>query len=238
MDWRAAKDYGFTAELDAAGWAWQFLRRCPEYRADHAWFAATWHALEAEYGVPPERDFFRWKQDSRAWRAEAEIAGCGTDLCPGENDQVLIECWMGAKWGFRKFPVDPAVDFPEALAWRDQPIEVEPVCAAQVDLFPAERVALGFDLSLPLDAQLEAARRKLALLRHGMAKSGALPPLSLRQGAPVWRVWLRMLDGLDAGAGLPEIGLALELADPAGALAAARVTCRKGYRRILMLADR
>lgn len=238
MNWREAKDYGFTAELDATGWAWQFLRRCPEYRTDHAWFAETWRALEAEYGAPPERDFFRWKQDPRSWRGESEIAGCGTETCPGENDQVLIECWMGAKWGFRKFPIDPAVDFPKELAWRDQPVQVEPVSASEVGLFSQERVALGFDLSLPIDSQLEAARRKLALLRHGLAKSGALPPQSVRLGAAPWTVRLRLLDGLDAGASLLDIGTALELADPEDTLTSALFICRKGYRRMLLLTDR
>jgi hypothetical protein len=235
MDWRRKGDYAFTALLDASGWAWQFLRRCPDYRRDHAWFIAAWNALEADYGAPPHRDFFRWKQDPRAWRGEAEIAGCGSDVCPGENDQVLIECWMGAKWGFRKFPVDPAVDFPEELAWRERSIRVEPVSAEELAALPPERIALGFDLGLPLEAQLEAARRKLALLRHDLAKSGRLPALSVRMGAPVWAGWLRMLDGLDAGAKLSEIALELDLADPDAELAAARAMSAAGYRRILMM---
>lgn len=237
MDWRQARDYGFTAELDAAGWAWQFLRRSPAYRTDFAWFSETWRALEAEHGTPPNRDFFRWKQDPRAWRAEAEIADCGTDVCPGENDRVLIECWMGAKWGFRKFPIDPAVDFPRELAWREQPITVEPVSAREIEAFTPERLAMGFDLSLPLDAQMEAARRKLVLLRHGLAKSGGLPPLNTRKGIPIWAKWLRLLDGLDVGATLREIGLELEFTDPDAESAAARAMSGGGYRRILMLAD-
>lgn len=235
MDWRRDGDYAFTARLDAAGWAWQFLRRCPAYRADHRWFIAIWRALEADYGVPPRRDFFRWKQDPRAWRAEAEIAGCGTEVCPGENDQVLIECWMGAKWGFRKFPIDPSQDFPEELAWRDHPISLAAGSGRQEGA-PA-RITLTFDLALPLDAQLEAARRELALRRHGLAKSGHLPPLTVRQGAPTWEKWLRLLDGLDSGAPLPEIGQTLDLADPERSAREARAMSEGGYRRILMLPD-
>lgn len=237
MDWRRATDYAFTAELDAAGWAWQFLRRCPEYREDHAWFETVWRALEADYGSPPRRDFFRWKQDPRAWRAEVEILGCSAEVCPGQNDQVLIECWMGAKWGFRQFPIDPAVDFPHDLAWREESMVVEPISALEVGSLSSERVALGFDLGLPLDTQLEAARRKLALLRHGLAKSGELPPLTPRQGAPIWAKWLRLLDGAETGAGMAELGQRLELPDPAVAWAAARTMSGGGYRRILKLAD-
>ena len=237
MDWRRAEDYRFTAGMDAAGWAWQFLRRCEGYRADYAWFMATWRELEADYGKPPERDFFRWKRDRRAWRAESEISGCGADTCPGENDQVLIECWMGAKWGFRKFPIDPAEDFPVELAWREQPLTVERLTAGEIDPLPPARVALGFDLSLPLDGQLAMARRELALLRHGLAQSGALPPPSLKRGAPRWTLWLRLLDARDAGAFADEIGPVLDLADPSPDLAAALAMSRGGYRRILMLGD-
>lgn len=234
-DWHDATGYAFAESLDAAGWAWQFLRRCPEYRADYAWFDSVWQALEAEYGVPPQRDYFRWKQDPRAWRPEAEIAGCGTEACPGENDQVLIECWMGAKWGFRKFPIDPAVAFPENLAWREQPVTVETADVDALAGLTAQQVALGFDLALPLDIQIEAARRKLALLRHGLAKSGQLPPLTVRQGAALWAGWLRLLDATEAGVPLADIGRALGMADPPGALAQARVMSRQGYRRILQL---
>ncbi|NJL73615.1 MAG: hypothetical protein HC888_19890 [Candidatus Competibacteraceae bacterium] len=34
LDWRTASDYDYTATLDADGWAWEFLRRNQEYRAD------------------------------------------------------------------------------------------------------------------------------------------------------------------------------------------------------------
>ena len=69
MDWRQAEAYAWCSELTAPEWAWQFLRRNPEYRADYAWFISVWRDLEGLYGAPPERDFFRWRQDPRAWRS-------------------------------------------------------------------------------------------------------------------------------------------------------------------------
>ena len=88
-----------------------------------------------------------------------------------------------------------------------------------------------------LDGQLAMARRELTLLRHGLAQSGALPPPSLKRGAPRWTLWLRLLDARDAGAFADEIGPVLGLADPAPDLAAALAMSRGGYRRILMLGD-
>jgi hypothetical protein len=213
------------------------LRREPAYRADYAWFIAAWHQLEATYGAPPNRDYFRWKQDPRAWRAEAEIAGCGTEVCPGENEQVLIECWMGAKWGFRKFPIDPAIDLPDDLAWRDFPVDVAVVAPSAIPELrqSPEMLALMFDLSLPLPAQLEAAKRQLIAARQARARTGDLPPRGLREGAPVWRRSLRLLDALEAGATQASIGEILDLADTEREASTAIAMSGGGYRRILML---
>jgi hypothetical protein len=237
MDWRHDADYAFCEQLDLAGWAWQFLRREPEYRADFRWFISLWHQLEAEYGAPPQRDFFRWKQDPRAWRAEAEITGCGTDLCPGENDQVLIECWMGAKWGFRKFPIDPTINLPEELAWREHPVNIEVLTPASISGRPQapEKLALNFDLSLPLPAQLEAAKHQLITSRQLRIQAGVLPPRNVREGASIWRLWLRLLDALEARETLDSIGDTFALTNLNSEVTAARAMCGGGYRRILML---
>lgn len=101
MDWRDAVSYEFEPPLAREEWAWQFLRRNPEYAADYAWFIATWRALEANYGAPPRRDFFRWRQDPRACRAADELAGCSAETCPGENDQVLIAGRSGSDYWTR-----------------------------------------------------------------------------------------------------------------------------------------
>ena len=110
-DWRHPNDYSYTAALSAERWAWEFLRRNPEYRHDWQAFITRWCSLEADYGKAPNRDFSRWKNDPRAYVSEQD-----TDLiCPDElgaaciieDNKILIECWMGAKWGFYKFPLDP-----------------------------------------------------------------------------------------------------------------------------------
>ncbi len=237
MDWRLDADYAFCEQLDLAAWAWQFLRREPAYRADYAWFIALWRQLEAKYGAPPQRDFFKWKQDARAWRAESELAGCGPEICPGENDQVLIECWMGAKWGFRKFPLDPDIDLPDDLAWREFLVDVTVIdadSAATLRQKP-EMLALNFDLALPLPAQLDAAKRHLIAARQLRAQAGSLPPRSLREGAPIWRHWLRILDALEAGAKLDSIGETLTLHAPEQEIASALAMRGGDYRRILLL---
>ena len=36
LDWRKLADYEFTQDLTLDEWAWEFLRRCPEYRQEWA----------------------------------------------------------------------------------------------------------------------------------------------------------------------------------------------------------
>lgn len=232
LDWQQTADYAFCQQLDLSGWAWQFLRRNPAYQADYAEFIDLWRQLEAAYGEPPHRDFFKWKQDPRAWRAEAEIADCGSEVCPGENEQVLIECWMGAKWGFRKFPIDPAIALPEALAWREFPIEVGIIESGMFEQ-STTMLALNFDLALPLPAQLEAAKLRLVAARKRQAQ--ALPPRNPREGAEIWQRWLRILDALAAGASSTLIAHTLRLDDPENQVTAATTMQHGGYRRLLML---
>ncbi len=238
MDWRLEADYAYCQQLDLSGWAWQFLRRNPAYQADYTEFMTLWQQLEKAYGAPPKRDFFKWKQDPRAWRAEAEIAACSSEICPGENDQVLIECWLGAKWGFRKFPIDPAILLPDALSWREFPIQVEAIETGRFTPSP-DKLALIFDLALPLPAQLEAAKHRLIAASNRCARSGELPPRNLRDGAAIWLTQLRILDALAAGETWALIAQALDLsaAEPKVAvITEAAIAMRDGgYRRLLML---
>jgi len=168
-----ADAYAHCATLPRDQWAWEFLRRNPDYRADYQRFIAIWRTLEAEYGAPPKRDFQRWKQDPRAYGplpGDAELAAPSGELCV-VDDRVLLECWMGAKWGFYKFPLDPerSAPPPDELSWRPPPQPaLPPDTIYQLDI--------SFDLSLPLPPQLEAARFRLVsraaeLRRSGLAAS-------------------------------------------------------------------
>jgi hypothetical protein len=226
-------------QLDVGQWAWEFLRRNPAYQADYREFIALWQALEADYGAPPNRDYPRWKNDPRASRPAWDPSlSSGAACAADDEDKQLIECWMGAKWGFRKFPLDPAINLPEELTWREFPIDVEVIDAhtgAEPPRTP-EKLTLRFDLSLPLPAQLEAAKRQLIAARQLRAKTGSLPPRNLREGVSIWRLWLRLLDALDAGASINSIAETLALSNPARDATAAIAMRSGGYRRILMLA--
>lgn len=174
-------------------WAWEFLRRNPDYQADYHRFIALWRALEADYGAPPRRDFQRWKKDPRAYGplpGDGELEHPAGELCVGEDERVLLECWIGAKWGFYKFPLDPELATPPGpseLAWRPPPQPALPPDEAY-------RLDISFDLSLPLPPQLEAAKFRLVSRAAELRRRGLAAPMTVEGQCLRWTQMLRLLD--------------------------------------------
>ncbi len=242
-DWRNPEAYSFAQCLNREQWAWEFLRRNPDYRRDWAAFAATWRDLEAAYGRPPNRDFPAWRQDPRAWVHAAE---CPEGECRVDQDKVLIECALGARFGFHKFPPDPADDDPVGagrLTWREIPLEpirelgLEDQVGLQAGLGSDPALAvLAFDLSRPLRGQLEQAKRQLQLLQRRRVRAGTLTLLSVAGLRGHWTHALRLLDAEADGAGVL-VDLCGD-APPDGLLAEAKRLRDGGYLEILDLPER
>lgn len=198
QQWRDADAYRFTEQLSVRQWIWEFLRRNPAYQEDWQWFMPRWQALEQAYGRPPERDFQAWKQDPRAYLTVDDAGG----ECRVDQDKVLIECWMGEKWGFYKFPLDPATNNPVSevqLTWR-QPVLV-PVCVAATDMdYLGQRsdcVALGFQLNNQLKEQIETAKRYLQAQQSKRRRQGQIAIQKRSELAKEWCLMLRYLDGIN-----------------------------------------
>jgi hypothetical protein len=224
-----ADAYAHCAALTRDQWAWEFMRRNPDYQANYRRFIALWRALEADYGAPPRRDFQRWKRDPRAYGplpGEAALAAPSGELCMGDDDRVLLECWMGAKWGFYRFPPDPdrtAPPGPDELAWRPQPApEHRPADDAY-------RLDIPFDLSLPLPPQLEAARFRLVNRAAELRRRGLTAPMTVASQRTRWTRLLSLLDAEAAGEEMAETDAPL--------LHEARAMAQGGYLGILRLTD-
>ncbi|MBC2731962.1 DUF6499 domain-containing protein [Thiobacillus sp.] len=216
--------YAYCAVLTRDQWAWEFLRRNPDYRSDYRRFITLWHALEADYSAPPNRDFSKWKLDPRAYGplpGDVEREVLSGELCVGDDDRVLLECWMGAKWGFYKFPLDPERGTPpgaDELSWRPplQPApHIDEVC----------RLDVSFDLSLPLPPQLEAAKFRLVGRAAELRRQGILAPKTVANQCARWIRMLRVLDG-----DMPPEGNLDDLRE-------AQAMTQSGYLDILRLAD-
>ncbi len=204
-------------DLDIGGWAWEFLRRNPQYQTDYHEFVSVWQSLESDYGAPPNRDFNRWTNDPRATRpawdpSRTTGATCTTD----DEERQLIECWMGAKWGFYQFPQNPSLP-----AWElESPINWRPAPGFRLDR-PAKSPAdiqLSFDLALPLPAQLEAAKSYLISKQAALRRQGEAAPHTLENRREHWAGLLAMLD-----------------TETGGLLSEARWMTVQGYREILRL---
>jgi len=185
--WDNPEDYRFTETLSVAQWMWEFLRRNSAYREDWEWFNETWQLLESRYGKPPNRDFSRWEADPLAYRQA------------NDEDRVLIECWMGEKWGFYKFPLSPDTDIPligEQLTWREVEWPAVKVGVAATEYLGAadDKIALGFDLELPLRQQLETAKRFLQARQARLKRAKVLILRTLESQRERWRSMLRLLD--------------------------------------------
>lgn len=241
-DWRNGEDYLFTETLNAGQWAWEFLRRNPDYQRDWQWFDQTWRVLETRYGKPPARDFQAWKRDPAAYRIVDDASG----ECRVDEDKVLIECWMGAKWGFYKFPLDPATDRPligEQLSWREVDKEITPVDTADSPYLgeDSRRIALGFELDLPLRGQLEAAKQFLQRRQARLRRSGEVILRSVTACRPRWTLMLRLLDAAQSAGKLSvpvelqsETGRQLDLV---ALLAEANALVDGGYRMLPLLPE-
>jgi len=199
LNWRDPATYAYTQTLNAAQWAWEFLRRNKEYQSDYQWFIQTWETLEQRYGKPPARDYCRWQQDTLAWRVcdEPEIS----QECTLDGERLQIECWMGQKWGFYKFPIDPSVRAPLASAqpaWRERQTDAIMMTHDNSDAYLTDdsRVALGFDLSMPLKQQFENARKMLAILQRQLQKHSPERICNVGTQGKSWMTCLRILDGL------------------------------------------
>ncbi len=250
LHWQHADEYRFTATLSREQWAWEFLRRNPDYRREWQAFRETWQALEADYGKAPNRDFQRWKRDPRAYVLEGHDETCGdSDSCKVDGDKILIECHLGARWGFYKFPLDPDTDLPvigQDLLWREVQRE-----AVQVDRGDSEwlgdetgKIAMGFDLTLPLKEQLDVAKRYLLAMQHWLRRNESITMQSIVAMRERLTLCLRLLDALAQGADRRQVAAVLfpglhggeealgELEQEATGL------MRDSYRRLLLLPDR
>ena len=198
-NWQDQDAYSYCQELIAEQWAWEFLRRNPDYQQQWQQFWQTWQALEADYGKPPNRDFCAWKNDPRAWVPASE---CADGECRIDEDKVLIECALGARWGFHKFPPNPLDDDPVGegkLSWRKPKDEPLPIVQNSAPNLATEQIALVFDLSFPLRPQLEQARRQLQLEARQRQRHGTLKPKRVQLWNDHWCELLRILDGISAG---------------------------------------
>ena len=193
--------YLYTQDLTKAQWAWEFLRRNPDYQKDYQWFITQWHALEKDYGQSPDMDYQAWKQDPRSYKI-IDINSEQDGNCAVSDDKLLIECWMGYKWGFFQFPQSPglqATELPNGTNWRlldsnyymaNKNVPDNPYKNNRSDLM----LSVDFDLTKPLKEQLEQVKQKAIIAQRRLRKKGRLQLFTIEGKKALWMSCLRLLD--------------------------------------------
>jgi hypothetical protein len=175
LNWRNASDYAFTKDLNLAGWAWEFLRRNPEYRSDYA------ALLKSRSEI---------KRTTPHLRKRADVVEYGADVISSEEA-------LGIKWSMER-AVDPDGDrlpafssvYPRELGWPEvQEFYSSNAPDAPISVSPPFLV-LAFDLSGDIKSQ---AAKTLNILSN---RAQAQDAKRKRQRAE-WTVYLRLLDAGD-----------------------------------------
>jgi hypothetical protein len=211
-DWKEPGAYGFTAALDRRGWAWEFLRRNADYRADYTAAKAEFEQLAAKVG-------------SRSKLVAQFRGGLPNPLATA-----------GRRWFIDGAIHDPDLSnpaeflitvFPCLLDWerRDDyfaPVAVDDDAIRQRDPY----AVVVFNLSRPLKSQLAQAARLLA-----QRQEKVLPTTGRNWKPKEWLRSLRLLDAKVAGAttkailaGMPEYYQHLPLSLDGKAVAADRLS--------------
>lgn len=140
-DWRDASAYEALKGVESAHWAWQFLRRNPEYQT--AWKTVS----EARAFVPAEPNETWRNYTARLAQAHARLpAHDSRDDDTSNRFNVWPRPYDPALW-------DPPVNFSLAAA-DEQPPWLDLGDGSQVAV-GGSRVAIIFDLDWPLQRQLE-----------------------------------------------------------------------------------
>jgi hypothetical protein len=151
-------------------WAWEFLRRRPDYRI-------RWERLARDRGdrCCEVVDGYR----VQSWRSPLEALRDDFKICPSPLNPDLA----------------PHCEHSPLFAGLETVMEVLEVGAIPLP----NKIAIEFDLDLPVDPQLASARRLLIERSRAVAPSRKLP-------LNKFPVYLRLLDFEEEGASDPEIG--------------------------------
>ena len=263
-DWKNPADYQFLMDRSREVWAWEFLRRDPNYRQDFlkvsqfkAKHGPEWRKQpEAKVFDPPKPD----KQTEHDWALQNMMAGI-----PAK--EIMLDEATASKWELTELydprqPLEQGVvfaprKFPRQIFLRDELLDViddepepEDELGSGIQRVMDNLAIVAFDMTLPVGPQIEACKPLLIEWQKKMTEHQRVQKAEGHAGKN--QKWLRHLRSLDARRCDPpakyyEIGMAL--GGPAcqmkhkdelervgdGFLKSAKSTV-KDYRKILMFA--
>jgi hypothetical protein len=191
-DWRNVKDYDYMDNHTPELWAWEFLRRNPEYRKD-------WEEAFAIWG--------KNKSDAPNHWAHLFGSSCSTEKCQPET--LSFES-ARVKWQlFQPEIINPDIDkppfeYPFPLFYTYGYYYSKDELYLLSNLNDSEVVAV-FDLAKPIQQQLEHFKSILEEEQNDLVKHSELEIPVVKNKPGYWKDQLRIFDAITAGSDEREI---------------------------------
>ncbi len=187
-DWKNEKDYDYMDNHTPELWAWEFLRRNPEYRKDWDTALAIW----------------KKNNKSDAPNYWAPLFGSS---CSEENHQPDTLSFSGArsKWGLYIDEIinpdidKPLVEYPYSLFYTYDSFYEKDDFHLLPELNDLECVTV-FDLAKPIQQQLEHFKSILEDYQSSLAAYTELEIPKVKNKSIYWKDYIRILDAYEANA--------------------------------------
>jgi hypothetical protein len=204
-DWRIPEDYSFTADLNGEQWAWEFLRRNPDYKDDYEasfepdrlWLDAPRSRLnEHAIFIPPKFD----DETPLEWQRRTILAGTSSPLA------YRPARYYGLHWPIAeniKAPSDnepplflPAYEYPRLLDYSDiDSLFTFPGEAPESAHQEGAVAIVCLHLGKPIESQLEKVRR---IYQRENESRNVEADEGTRLNVGRWTNYLRILDAKSA----------------------------------------
>ena len=188
MDWANNENYLFTESLSQTGWAWELLRRCPDYIKEFA----DAQTLSGPIFVPKKND----NETDREWENRVIHDG-------GEPEKLARTVFGARRWRMKPPMHDPQSSdsprflepYPRLLEWDDVgKYYEEPEPNAPI-MRQMDKAIFVFNLLSPLPSQIDSAKLQLTSLQKEVSKKART---NIQRNE--WKRYLRILDAKAAGA--------------------------------------
>ena len=216
-DWRDAKAYPKPKDLSWREWAWQFLRRNPEYQSDYESWRALLDTLPADCDQLPSDDMRFWVCDPPAKAGETykEYA----NRVGGRWRRTFRAKALPEKYGFGFGGVRLAGEhrwsglglvppeqerFPSTFFTDDIFRFLDHIPGVPKDSYKVEigefEILVRFNLEWPIDIQLKRAKKWLENHKSYLKKDSGLEPIENRNQINKFPYYIILLDADASGA--------------------------------------
>lgn len=202
--WDHSEDYEYLKHIRSKRvWAWEFLRRSPDYRRAYDQYSAQAQKFKEEYGR-------HWKKRRETYqpvlRAEGAARKIPLDKVYGAKFhlQGMYDYRHSYEQGVRflrvsKFPeiIRTVEDFYDYVQIKDIYNEGDEFPVAEITEVPSNYAVIVFDLTLNIAPQFKKARKFLDGHISDLKKQGELKTDRTRIITQAWKRHLQILDALN-----------------------------------------